>query len=198
MWWHYLLVFLGAFLFDVFPFPLPPAFIIMLFFQIIYDLNFWLVILFGVIGSIIGRYILMLYIPQIADRIFKPSKNEDIQFLGKVLKEKGWKSQIIIIAYSLLPLPTTPLFIAAGIGKVKPLYIIPAFFIGKFTSDAFYVFFGKYETEQFEEIISGITSFQSFLSLSFGFFLIFAILFIDWRSLIQFKKLKINFNIWKT
>lgn len=198
MWWHYLLVFLGAFLFDVFPFPLPPAFIIMLFFQIIYDLNFWLVILFGVIGSIIGRYILMLYIPQIADRIFKPSKNEDIQFLGKILKEKGWKSQIIIIAYSLLPLPTTPLFIAAGIGKVKPLYIIPAFFIGKFTSDAFYVFFGKYETEQFEEIISGITSFQSFLSLSFGFFLIFAILFIDWRSLIQFKKLKINFNIWKT
>jgi len=53
------------------------------------------------------------------------------------MKEKGWRSQIIIIAYSLLPLPTTPLFLAGGMAKIKPIYIIPAFFIGKFTSEPF-------------------------------------------------------------
>ena len=69
--------------------------------------------------------------------IFKRSKNEDVQFLGKKMKEKGWRSQIVIIAYSLLPLPTTPLFLAGGMAKIKPIYIIPAFFIGKFTSEPF-------------------------------------------------------------
>ena len=129
------MVFFGAFLFDVVPFPFPPAFTIMVFFQIIFGLNIWVIIVVGVAGSILGRYILTLYIPFLAGKIFKRSKNEDVQFLGKKMKEKGWRSQMVIIAYSLLPLPTTPLFLAAGMAKIKALYIIPSFFIGKFTSD---------------------------------------------------------------
>ena len=77
------MVFTGAFLFDVVPFPFPPAFIIMVFLQIMFGLNIWVVIVVGVAGSILGRYILTLYIPLLAGRIFKLSKNEDVQFLGK-------------------------------------------------------------------------------------------------------------------
>ena len=83
MWWQYLLVFVGSFLFDVVFFPFLPAFTIMVFLQIMFGLNIWLVILFGVAGSILGRYILTLYIPLMATIIFKRSKNEDVQFLGK-------------------------------------------------------------------------------------------------------------------
>jgi len=124
MWWHYLLVFIGSFLFDVVPIPFPPAFTIMVFLQIMFGLNIWMVIVIGVAGSIVGRYILTLYIPFLAGRIFKRSKNEDVEFLGKKMKEKGWKSQLIIIAYSLLPLPTTPLFLAGGMAKIKPLSLV--------------------------------------------------------------------------
>jgi len=131
MWWQYLLVFIGSFLFDVVPIPFPPAFTIMVFLQIMFGLNIWMVIGFGVAGSILGRFILTLYIPFLTGRIFKPSKTKDVEFLGKKMKEKGWRSQLAIIAYSLLPLPTTPLFLAAGMAKIKPLYIIPAFFVGK-------------------------------------------------------------------
>ncbi|MCA6423141.1 MAG: hypothetical protein IM568_10025 [Flavobacterium sp.] len=197
MWWQYALVFLGAFFFDVVPFPFPPAFTIMVFLQIVFKLNVWLVILIGVAGSILGRYVLTLYIPRIAGSIFNPDKNEDVQFLGKVLKEKGWKSQMVIIAYSLLPLPTTPLFVAAGMAKLRPLYIIPAFFVGKFTSDTVLVLFGKYGTENAEKILQGVFSWQSFLSIVFGILLLSALLFIDWRSLIQKKEFKVNFRIWK-
>ncbi|MFN7675271.1 hypothetical protein [Flavobacterium sp.] len=197
MWWQYALVFLGAFLFDVVPFPFPPAFTIMVFLQIVFDLNVWLVILIGVAGSIFGRYVLTLYIPSIAGNIFNPDKNEDVQFLGVVLKKKGWKSQLIIIAYSLLPLPTTPLFVAAGMAKLRPIYIIPAFFVGKFTSDTVLVHFGKYSTENAEKMLQGAFSWQSFLSMSFGVLMLSALLFIDWRSLIQKKEFKVNFRIWK-
>jgi membrane protein YqaA with SNARE-associated domain len=197
MFWQYFLVFLGAFLFDVVPFPFPPAFTIMVFLQIYFDLNIWLVIFIGVAGSIFGRYVLTLYIPYIAGNVFKPSKNEDVQYLGKVLRDNGWKSQLVIVAYSLLPLPTTPLFVAAGIAKIRALYIIPAFFVGKFTSDALLVYFGKYATENTGKILHSAFSWQSFSGLALGLFLLSALLFIDWRSLIQKKQFKLNFRIWK-
>ena len=197
MWWHYLLVFVGAFLFDVVPFPFPPAFTIMVFLQIVFGLNIWVVITSGVAGSILGRYILTLYIPFIAGKIFNPAKNEDVQYLGGVMKKNGWKSQMVIIAYSLLPLPTTPLFVASGMAKIKPLFIIPAFFVGKFISDTILVHLGKFGTENAENMLLGAISWKSISSLGLGLLLISALLFIDWRSLIQKKKFNLNFKIWK-
>jgi len=197
MWWHYLEVFLGSLLFDIVPIPFPPAFTIMLFLQIKYDLNIWLVIAIGVMGSILGRYILTLYIPFFANKIFKESKNEDVQFLGEKMKEKGWKSQMAIIAYSLLPLPTTPLFLAGGMAKIKPLYIIPAFFIGKFTSDSIVVNIGKYTSENTQIILEGLISWEAITSLFIGLLFLFFVLFIDWRTLIQQNKFHFNFKIWK-
>jgi len=196
MSWSYLLVFLGAFIFDVVPIPFPPAFTIMVFLQIMFDLNIWWVIVIGVAGSILGRYVLTLYIPFLAGRIFKKSKNEDVEFLGNKMKEKGWKSQLLILAYSLLPLPTTPLFLAAGMARVKPRYIIPAFFVGKFTSDAITVHLGKYAADNVASIMENALSLKSVASMVFGLLLVCAVIFIDWRTLIQQKKLKINFNVW--
>ena len=80
MWWHYILVFLGSLLFDIVPFPFPPAFTIMIFLQILFDLNIWWVLAVGVAGSVLGRYILLLYAPMIAEKYLKSSKSEDIQY----------------------------------------------------------------------------------------------------------------------
>lgn len=197
MWWPYILVFLGALLFDIVPFPFPPAFTIMMFFQIIFGLNVWLVITIGVAGSVMGRYILLLYAPLLATKYLKESKNNDIQFLGAKMKENKWKGQAIVLAYSLLPLPTTPLFLGAGISKLSPIYIIPTFIIGKFTSDTIAIHLGKYASENIEGIINNSFSWQSIASLIVSLLLLFCLLFIDWRNLVQTKKLVINYRIWK-
>jgi membrane protein YqaA with SNARE-associated domain len=165
--------------------------------QIMFKLNTWLVIIIGVIGSILGRYVLTLYIPLLADKIFKPEKNKEVQFLGKKLTEKGWKSQLIILVYSLMPLPTTPLFLAGGMARIKPVQIIPAFFVGKFISDAVAVQLGKFASENVSDMWSAALSWKSILSLIFGLLLICALLFIDWLSLLDKKKFKLNFRIWK-
>ena len=197
MWWQYLLVFIGSFLFDVVPFQLPPAFTIMVFLQIAFGLNIWWVIIIGVAGSVIGRYVLTLYIPFLAERIFRKSKNDDVEFLGDQMREKGWKGQVAILAYTLLPLPTTPLFLASGMAKINTAYIMPVFFVGKFTSDAITVHLGKYVSENAEGIIAEGFSWKSVSSLILGLIFLSAILFIDWRSLIQKKKFVLNFMIWK-
>jgi membrane protein DedA with SNARE-associated domain len=197
MWWQYLLVFVGALLFDIVPFPFPPAFTIMILLQISFHLNVWLVIIAGVVGSVLGRYILILYTPSITNKYIKRSKNEDVQFLGTKMKENKWKGQIIVLAYSLLPLPTTPLFLAAGMSKLNAKYIIPAFLIGKFTSDTLALHAGKYASENAHNIMQNALSWKSIVSALFFLFLIFCLFFIDWRSLIQKKKLVWKFKILK-
>lgn len=197
MWWQYFLVFAGAFLFDVLPFPLPPAFTVMVFLQVVFRLDIWWVIVIGVAGSILGRYLLTLYIPLLADRILKKSKNEDVQFLGGQMKDLGWRGQVAILAYTLLPLPTTPIFVASGMAHVNAIYVIPIFFVGKFTSDAITVHLGKYASENIEYIIEKGFSWPSAISLILGLLFIAGVVFIDWRSLLLKKKLVVNLKVLK-
>jgi len=197
MMWQYLLVLVGSFLVDIIPLFMPPAFTVMIFLQIYFDLNIWAVIVLGVMGSIAGRYILTLYIRKISVRVLNPSKNKDVEFLGGHLKEKGWKSQVFILSYSLMPLPTTPLFIAGGMANMKPYIILPMFTVGRLISVTTAVWMGKYAAENTEKLLEGLVSWQSVTGLVFGLILIAALLFIDWRTLIQRKKITLKFNIWR-
>jgi hypothetical protein len=54
-----------------------------------------------------------------ANKYLKTSKNEDIKFLGDKMNENKWKGVSVVLAYSLLPLPTTPLFLGAGISQIN-------------------------------------------------------------------------------
>lgn len=195
MWWHYLLVFLGTVLFDIVPFPFAPAFTIMVFLQIIFDLNVWAVLVIGVLGSVLGRYILLLYAPLLANKYLKASRNEDIKFLGDKMNESKWKGVLVVLAYSLLPLPTTPLFLGAGISKIKPIYIIIPFLIGKFISDAIALHLGKFAVTNQQNIIDNLLSWQSIATFILGFLMLFCLFFINWRVLIQTKKLEFDFKI---
>jgi membrane protein DedA with SNARE-associated domain len=182
---------------DIVPLPLPPAFTVMIFLQIKFDLNVWAVIGIGVIGSILGRYILTMYIPYVSGKIFKKAKNDDVQMLGTKMKAQRWKAQMFIMLYSLMPLPTTPLFIAGGMAKMKPMYMIPPFIVGKIISDTIAVLSGKFAAENTSMLVEGVVSFKSIVGLVLGLMLVLAILFIDWRTLFIKKRLKLKFDIWK-
>jgi membrane protein YqaA with SNARE-associated domain len=197
MWWQYACVFFGCILVDIVPLPLPPAFTVMILFQVLYDLNIWVVLTIGVAGSIIGRYSLALYIPYVSSKLFRKAKNDDVHFLGSRMKQKGWKGLALILIYSLMPLPTTPLFIAGGMAKMKPAYILPGFVIGKIISDMVTVFLGDYAAKNTIDIAQGMVSAKSIVGFSLGLLLVLALLFIDWRTLLQKKKLKLHFHIWK-
>ena len=145
----------------------------------------------------LGRYLLALYIPYVSDRYFNPVKNQDIRFLGEQMKPPGWKSQVAILAYSLLPLPTTPLFVAAGMARLKPAYIIPAFFVGKLTSDAAALSMGKYASQNVASIRAGLVLWQSLTGLVASLLLFGALLFLHWRSLVQHQRLVFRFRIFR-
>lgn len=195
--WEYCLVFLGAMIVDIVPLPLPPAFTVMIFLQITFHLNIWAVIFIGVAGSIIGRWTLTLYIPLLSNRLFNHQKNEDVQFLGKNLMNDGKKMQWTVFIYSLMPLPTTPLFVASGMAKIKPILIIFPFIFGKFISDSVAVIIGKYAVENSEQLLSGMISWKTITGLILGLILVLLFLWVDWRYFLRERKIKLRFNIWK-
>ena len=197
MCWQYARSFAGALVVDIVPIPLPPAFTVMIFLQIYFKLDVWAVILVGVSGSIVGRYVLSIYIPKLSGKIFKASKNDDAQYLGRQMKERGWKGMAIVLVYSLMPLPTTPLFIAGAMAKLKPVYIIPPFIIGKLISDTISVLMGRYAVDNTHELVHGLVSFKSIAGVALGLSLVFVILFLDWHALLKDKRFVLKFHIWK-
>ena len=195
--WYYCLVFIAAFIVDLVPFFGPPAWTVMVFFQIRYGLNVWMVLVIGVIGSTLGRYILSLYIPVLSAKVIKTKKNEDIQFIWQKLDSNGWQVQLFVLLYTLMPLPSTPLFTAAGMAKIKPMHIIPAFIAGKFTSDMIMVLTGSYAVKNAAAIANGFLSWKTISGTMLGVVIICIFLFIDWHKLLQEEKFRLNFNIWK-
>jgi membrane protein DedA with SNARE-associated domain len=182
---------------DIVPLIGPPAWMVMVFFQVKFQLNIWLVLIVGVTGSAIGRYLYSAYIYLLSKRFIKPKKNDDLQFIGKKLENNGWKVQLFVLLYTLMPLPSTPLFTAAGCARIKTLYLIPSFFVGKFISDSIMVFAGDYVAHNIDSIIHGLLSWRVLVGTAIGLLIICLFLFTNWRKLLQEKKFSISFNIWK-
>lgn len=149
------------------------------------------------LGSTLGRYILSLYIPFLSAKIINKQKNEDIQFIGEKLSGAGWRIQLFVLLYTLVPLPSTPLFTAAGMARIKPMHIIPAFFAGKFISDMVMVLTGDYAAKNAQAVVSGLFTWKTISGTVIGVIIIVVFLFIDWHRLLQQKKFRLNFHIWK-
>jgi membrane protein DedA with SNARE-associated domain len=197
MWWMYLVVFASALAVDLIPMFGPPAWTVMVLLLIKFNLNPWGVLAAGVPGSALGRYLLSLYIPKISNKFIKRRKNKDLEFVGKKLGQKTWRSWLFVFIYTLTPLSSTVLFTAAGVAKIKPVQIIPPFLLGKFISDAVMILTGRYAAGNTKGLIHGTFSVKGIVTAVVGLLVIGAFLFIDWRILLEKKKLKFNFKIWK-
>ncbi len=194
---YYLLVFILAFAVDLIPFVGPPAWTVIVFLQVKYNLDIWPTLLIGVTASAIGRYLYSLYIPYISDRFLKEQKTEDLKFIGSKLSGKSWKVQIFVILYTSLPLPSTPLFTAAGISRINTLTLMPAFFVGKLIADSIMIHTGNYIVNNTQDLMSGIINWETILGTITSLVVVILFICMDWKTLIQEKKLKFSFRVFK-
>ena len=193
----YLVAFGAALLVDTIPVFAPPAWTILAFIIVKWKPNPWGLIAAGAIGSVIGRYILTLYMPHVSAKIFRPSENDNISFLGKRIGGRFWHANIFVMLYAISPLSTTALFTAAGMAHVNPWNVLLGFAIGKFLGDAWVIFTAKVTADEAADLMHGHVSWQTGLTAAAGLLLLSGVLFIDWRALLGRRKLRLNFAIWK-
>jgi membrane protein DedA with SNARE-associated domain len=193
----YLIVFAGSLAVDLIPVVGPPAWIVMVFMQMKYDLNVWGVLACGVAGSTLGRYILGVYMPRVAHKILKRQKQDDLEFVGKKLGQSTWRCWGFVMLHTFTPLPTTTLFTAAGIAKLHPAKLLVPFVVGKTISDTMMIFAGRFTARNIEDVLHGMLSAKAVIFSVIGILAIALFLFIDWHQWIQKRKFRLRFKIWK-
>jgi membrane protein DedA with SNARE-associated domain len=193
----YLLVFFGSLGVDMIPIMAPPAWTIMAFCIVKYQLNPWIVLAIGVPASALGRYLFSLYIPRFSEKVLARRKKEDLTYVGKKLKGRLWQTWAFVFGYTLSPLSTTALFTAAGMTRIPVWHMLPPFLGGKFISDALMIKAGKYAAGNLTGVFHGVFSPKSLLIAAITLIVTAAFLFINWHSLVAQKKLEFNFSVFK-
>jgi len=195
--WAYLLVFFGALAVDTIPVFAPPAWILLVFLLVKFKLNPWLTVVIGVTGSTIGRYLLTRYVPRISSRLVNRREDTNLRYIGSRIGKAKWSSAVFVFLYTLTPLSTTALFTAVAMARIRPWHILVPFFFGRLITDGVLVFSGKYASASLADLIHGQANWKTVLTLVAGVVVISVFLFIDWRRLLEHKKLRLRFKILK-
>ena len=195
--WAYLLVLFGALAVDTIPVFAPPAWILLVFLLVKFKLNPWLTVVIGVTGSTIGRYLLTRYVPRISSRLVNRREDMNLRYIGTRIGKAKWSSAVFVFLYTLTPLSTTALFTAVAMARIRPWHILVPFFFGRLITDGVLVFSGKYASASLADLIHGQANWKTVLTLVAGVVVISLFLFIDWRRLLEHKKLRLRFKILK-
>lgn len=196
--WPYLLVFFAALAVDTIPVFAPPAWILLVILLVKFKLNPWLTVVIGVTGSTIGRYILTQYIPKVSSSIVNRREDANLRYIGGKLGRAKWSSAFFVFFYTLTPLSTTALFTAVAMARIRPWHVLAPFFLGRLINDGLLVFSGKYASANLSDLLHGEANWKTLIVLIAGLVVIAAFVFVDWRSLLEHKKLRFRFKILKT
>ena len=188
----YLYAFLAALVIDSLPAFAPPAWTALIYLQLRYGLSVWPAALIGTLGSTVGRYILTCYIHRAARLILSRHEARNMEFLGQAMGRAPRKDFAFVFLYSLTPLSTSPLFMAAGMADLKARFIFPPFALGKLLGYAAILYTGEKSAGGIENMLHGRFTWQSALIPLVGVLMIVAMLFIDWRALLHDGKLRLH------
>ena len=194
----YALVLVASIAVDCVPLFAPPAWTLMLFLMLKYDLNPYATALVGTCGTVTGRLIFSsLIIPWLGSKTLGREKESDLRYLGNKINKKGIAAVVFIFMYSLLPLSTTALFTAAGLAQVRKIFILPPFFLGNLIGDGLLLLSGKATITSLGDLFKGSWTLKDLSMMALGLVVVLALLFIDWRTLLQKKKIKWHWAFWK-
>jgi membrane protein YqaA with SNARE-associated domain len=193
----YVILFLLIIAVNCMPALVPPTWIVLTSFVAAFHLEVWLVVIIAVTGASIGRFILAHYIEWFSHIIFNKKQHENLHYLGDRIGKTPKSNFWFVFFYSLTPLSTTALFVAVGIAKINLKIVIPAFAIGRTISYTILLLSSTAITKNVSNLFQGVFSIKGLISTLVALITVLILIFIDWHKLLEHKKLRLNFRIWK-
>jgi MFS family permease len=174
---EYLLLIIVLFLLNAQPVLNMPTWIILSFFTINYGLPVMEITIIGVITASLGRCVLAVYTGKLTDKYLPKKQRKNIQYIAGFIGNKTNPIELFVLSflYGLSPLPTNTLFMVAGAAHVRLPFIVGGFFFGEFLSNFIYV----------SAITVTLTVGHFFLMGLLGVAIAIAIMFIDWKKIIE-------------
>lgn len=150
-----LAAFAVIFVINLVPAFMPSSWMVMSFFYIQYDLPLLPLTLIGALVSGCGRYCLARESTWLK-RTFMRKQARDLDELGAFLEtRKQWLTPTVA-AYSLTPLPTNTLFVAAGLAEVNLFWVLIGFWSARMVADTFFVWTTDRVFNSLGDVFSGI------------------------------------------
>jgi hypothetical protein len=124
-----------VFAINLVPYFMPPTWAVVSFFLIAYQLPFWPLCIGCALSATAGRCGLALISERWGRRLLTSQQRANVSALGQWLNERaGWRKAVAVMVYSLGPIPSNQVFIAAGLSGSSLTPIAAGFLAGRLVS----------------------------------------------------------------
>lgn len=132
----WLLVAFGlAFVLNLVPYFMPPTWVVVTFFLIAFQLPVWPLAIGCALASTAGRCGLYFLSARYGRKLLSARRQQNVAALGVWLNQRpGWRGVLDVLIYSLGPIPSNDLFIAAGLSGARLWPVALGFLPGRMVS----------------------------------------------------------------
>ena len=146
-----------VFVINLVPAFMPSSWMVMAFFYIRFDLPLLPLTIGGALVSGLGRLLLAKGSGWFSER-FMRGKQDDLQFLGRYLERYKQAAAPATFVYTLSPLPSNNLFIAAGMVGMNMFWVLMGFWAGRIIADTFWVWTTERVFSSLQDVFAGAFS----------------------------------------
>ncbi len=175
------------FIINVVPAFMPPSWTLLAFFYIHFHLPLLVLTIGGATSSTLGRLVLAWEAQHWGRRIISKQQKREMSALGAWLAQRpSWQIPLAVLVFSLGPVPSNAIFIAAGLASLRMLPVVVGFWVGRVISYTI----NAYLTHRIVSTFHGIVE-QYVTSVSGWIFQIVAIValagftFIPWTRILH-------------
>ena len=183
---HLLLAVAVVFGINLLPALGPPTWAVLVFFRFRYpEVPAPALIVAGAVAAALGRLLLALVFRGFGTKL--PAKRkESLQVLGHAIGESRTGLLASFALFAVAPLPSAQLFEAAGLARIRLGHLLAAFLLGRLVSYSIYLGGASAAHQSISRLFSkGLFSPQAITTELVGVALLFAIVLIDWPSVID-------------
>ena len=124
-----------VFVLNVVPYFMPPTWAVVTFFLIAFSLPVWPLAIGCAFASTAGRCGLYYVSARWGRRLLSSQRQRNVDALGNWLNQRpGWRGVLDVLIYSLGPIPSNDLFIAAGLSGARLWPVALGFLPGRMVS----------------------------------------------------------------
>lgn len=188
----YLLIAALIFVSNVVPLFMPATWTIITYIAVVYQIPILPLAIVGAVSATLGRSVLAkLSQVVLRQKFIKDKTRKNIDVIRKKLEGKKLVTSASMLLFAFSPFPSSQLFIAYGLTKLKLRYVVIPFLIGRLCSYTFFAFSAQKLTATFFPF-----NFKSMMSSYFiigqvlGVIIIYFFTQIDWNELLTNRKLK--------
>jgi hypothetical protein len=184
--WTWLFVFVAALLLNVVPAFMPPTWSLLAYIHLESGLPIVGLAIVGGLGAMSGRFLLAMGSRVFGTRFVPRTSLENISHLATTLESRKGLSLSMFALFSIGPIPSNHLFIAAGIARIRLLFPLIAFGVVRTLSYVIWVTLTDTAARSLRDVLSpSLGGWIGAVAQIGGFALLIVIFRTDWARIVQ-------------